>query len=152
MKSISPCHRAAEIKFECRQVGMWSRVDQGRFNPKALPRTHISEGVSHMNFDCQQHAIIRLNECGGLLMARSPIYRIYQIIDCIFYDQICRECRPTDQLCVLVKQITMHRVLLPMVGSCCQFSINHFWPQHSPEVRRKKNWLRRLIANTAERE
>lgn len=128
-----------------------SRPGLGRFNPKALPGTHISEGVSHMNFDCQQHAIIRLNECGGLLMARSPIYRIYQIIDCIFYDQICRECRPTDQLCVLVKQITMHRVLLPMVGSCCQFSINNFWPQHCSEARRKKNRLR-LIAHTAERE
>lgn len=49
-------------------------------------------------------------------MARSQIYRIYQIIDCIFYDQIRRVARQ-DQLCVLVTQITMRGVLLPMVSS-----------------------------------
>lgn len=60
---------------------------------------------------------------------------------CIFHDQIggptttpavpfhippVHEPMICKQLCVLVTQITMRGVLLPMVSSCCQFSINNF--------------------------
>lgn len=72
---------------------------------------------------------------------------------CIFHDQIggptttpavpfhipsVHEPMICKQLCVLVTQITMRGVLLPMVSSCCQFSINNFghieFPARAPQL------------------
>lgn len=99
---------------------------------------------SNMNFDCQQHTIIRLNveDYWWFVLQFIGSYQIMDLhiswSDLLLHAHrrscLSRHSEPTicEQLCVLVTQITMRGVLLPMVSSCCQFSINNFGHSEFP--------------------